>query len=205
MAWCLFGTKPLSESMMNHCQWYPWEQISVIYNNYLERKLIWKCSLQNSSHFVSASMSLGLNMSFYMMPLRSKAWSCPLTCPSHPELKWLSWTHTFPGSYPWCGLGKMSPLSVPRRVPGISPNVLGQTRLFIVTLPGSFCSIQDKTEGSQVLNLLRFLCVTSNCNWDTLLSFVQGSQGSLSILKCHLTSIGITMLMVRRVLRLSYL
>ena len=35
MAWHLFSTKPLSEPMLDYCQLYSWEHISVIYNQYI--------------------------------------------------------------------------------------------------------------------------------------------------------------------------
>ena len=62
MAFCLFGTKPLSKPMLKYCQLDPWEHISVKfwskYNNFRWRKCIWKRCLKYGSHFVSAPMLL---------------------------------------------------------------------------------------------------------------------------------------------------
>ena len=60
MACRLFGAKPLSKPMLGYCQLYPQEQTSVKFLPQLIHfhswKCIWKCRLQNDSHFVSASM-----------------------------------------------------------------------------------------------------------------------------------------------------
>ena len=58
MACCLFGAKPLPESVLTYCQLDPGEQTSVKfwsnYNNLHLRKLTWKYLLQNGNHSVSA-------------------------------------------------------------------------------------------------------------------------------------------------------
>ena len=59
MACRLFGTKPLSEPMLD-CYWLArWEQTSVKfksnYEDFCSRKCIWKYRLQIGRHFVSAS------------------------------------------------------------------------------------------------------------------------------------------------------
>ena len=58
MAWHLSGAKP--QLMMTNCQLQPKEHISVKsyfqISNFHSWKCIWKCNLQNVSHFVSASM-----------------------------------------------------------------------------------------------------------------------------------------------------
>ena len=50
----------LSEPMLKYCQLDPWEQNSVKswskFIHFHSRKCIWKCCLENGSHFVSASM-----------------------------------------------------------------------------------------------------------------------------------------------------
>ena len=60
MACRLFGVKPLSESMLPYCQFYPVEHISVKFyskfKSFHSRKCTWKCRLRNGGHFVSASM-----------------------------------------------------------------------------------------------------------------------------------------------------
>ena len=49
MACCLFGTKPLPETMLPVCQLNPWEQISMKFlsefYHFHSRKCIWKCCL----------------------------------------------------------------------------------------------------------------------------------------------------------------
>ena len=60
MACRLFGTKPLPEPMVAYYQLGPWELISVKFgyefHHFHSRKCIWKCRLQNGSHYVLASM-----------------------------------------------------------------------------------------------------------------------------------------------------
>ena len=62
MACPLSGARPLSEPMMTYCQLNPREHISMKYclkfKCFHSRKCIWKCRLENSSHFVSTSMCL---------------------------------------------------------------------------------------------------------------------------------------------------
>ena len=60
MAWRLFGTKPLSETMLPYCQLDHKEHISVKFyfkfKSFYSRKRTWKCHLRNGSNFVLASM-----------------------------------------------------------------------------------------------------------------------------------------------------
>ena len=58
---CSFiGTKPLLVSMITYCQLGSQEWLTVEsesrYNHFHSEKCIWKCCLQNVSHFVQASM-----------------------------------------------------------------------------------------------------------------------------------------------------
>ena len=58
MAWCLLGTKPLSEPML-FVHWPCWNTFKWKFNqntSFHTRKWIWECYLENVSHFVSASM-----------------------------------------------------------------------------------------------------------------------------------------------------
>ena len=59
MAFRLFGTKPLSESMMAYRKLESWEQASVKsklkYRGFHSRKCLWKYRLQNSCYFASNS------------------------------------------------------------------------------------------------------------------------------------------------------
>ena len=61
MAFHMFGTKPLSEPMLYHCQVNPSEQTSVKMYSKLKHfhstKCIWKYRLEYVGHFVVASMS----------------------------------------------------------------------------------------------------------------------------------------------------
>ena len=60
MACHLFGAKPLSELMMVYCQLDPKEPISMKFylkiKSFQSTKYMWKCCLQNGSHFMLASM-----------------------------------------------------------------------------------------------------------------------------------------------------
>ena len=62
MAWCLYGTKPLSEPMLGYFQLDHWEQISVKfwpkYKTFHSRKCIWKCRLQKGGPFCLVWMVL---------------------------------------------------------------------------------------------------------------------------------------------------
>ena len=56
----LLGTKPLSEPLLDCCYLDHWEQtwvkFELKYENFHTWKWIWKCHLQNDSHFVLALM-----------------------------------------------------------------------------------------------------------------------------------------------------
>ena len=63
MACCLFGTKPLPESMITYCQLFIYKQtfneIWIKIQCFFLRKYIWNCRLRNVTHFVQASKCLG--------------------------------------------------------------------------------------------------------------------------------------------------
>ena len=97
MACHLIGAKPLSEPMLYYCQLDPQEQTSVkLYSKFKyfhSGKCIWKCYLENVSHFVSASMGYCCQVtttptqSVHIVP---SVWSPGLT-PAHVQsLQWLS-------------------------------------------------------------------------------------------------------------------
>ena len=60
MASRLVGAKPLSESMLEYCEWYPKEQTSVKllskFTHLYSWKCIWKCRLESGGHTDSAQM-----------------------------------------------------------------------------------------------------------------------------------------------------
>ena len=85
-----FGTKPLSEPMLNYCsQLNPWEQIAVKFESKSEdlRKCIWKYRLQNVGHFVAAWMCWydELSISWRWHPMETLSASPTLCAENVPD------------------------------------------------------------------------------------------------------------------------
>ena len=76
MACPLFGIKPSYKPMLIYHQMNPQEYNSMKlksrYNNILSGNCIWKCHLQNGSHFVQAS--LVINELYYIQTANKKHW-----------------------------------------------------------------------------------------------------------------------------------